>query len=70
MEKITYYLMYNESTEEFLLSSAEVGPYVYLFLLPEGKCPTLRGTATEGLPRHPLQQGLANSGKTHTALGL
>ncbi len=34
-QEITYYLMYNETTGEFLLSSTEVGPYVYLFLLPE-----------------------------------
>ena len=31
-ESLTYYLRYNESTGEFLLSATDVGPLVYLFL--------------------------------------
>ena len=47
-EHITYYLMYNESTGTFLLSSTEVGPYVYLFLLPEERSQALNVSLEEG----------------------
>ena len=47
-EYITYYLMYDESTETFLLSSTQVGPYVYLFLLHEERSQALNVSLEEG----------------------